>query len=53
MLFSDSIRMSLYVGVSIQKLLLHDILLYDYVYQFLLAGLDVAVNSAMDLLVVF
>ena len=52
MLCSDSIRISLYVGVKIRKLLLHDILLYDSLYQFLLAGLDVAVKFAMVFFVV-
>ena len=50
MLFFDSIRISLYFGLTIQNLLLDEILLYDVVFIFLLAGLDFAVRIAMDLL---
>ena len=49
MLFCDSINMSLYLGLSIQKLLLDEILVYDVLCLFRLAGLDVAVKFAMDL----
>ena len=50
MLISDFIRNSVYVGLKLQKLLLGEILMYDVVCLFLLAGLDVAVEFAMDLL---
>ena len=50
MLFFDSIRISLYVGLKIQKVLLDEVLLYDVAFLFRLAGLDVAVTFAMDLL---